>query len=197
MWVLPSCCHGSWVHQSQTLVFRDLTPYIFSSKRWFFQKFFFGIIYLLYHNLLPKLFIIIPYVAHNEWRTFIYLEHFVGIMAPSTWSDSMATPLGSHPGSDANDCVKHLTFSGVYPSWDGNLQTLCLVLEASGRAGLKKRRGWDGYKLVLDFDSPPPKKTCGTKRVYINLSENDSGKDLSHAITRSSWQHSYSIGYIV
>jgi len=43
----------------------------------------------------------------------------------------------------------------------------------------------------------PPKKTCGTKRVYINLSENDSGKDLSHAITRSSWQHPYSIGYIV
>lgn len=97
-------------------------------------KVFFDIIYLLYHNLLTKLFIIIPYVAHNEWRTFIYLEHFVGIMAPSTWSDSMATPLGSHPGSDANDCVKHLTFSGVYPSWDGNLQTLCLVLETAGRA---------------------------------------------------------------
>lgn len=78
MWVLPSCCHGSWVHQSQTLVFWDLTPYIFSSKRWFFQKYFFDIIYLLYHNLLTKLFIIIPYVAHNEGRTFIYLEHFLG-----------------------------------------------------------------------------------------------------------------------
>ena len=121
----------------------------------------FIIIYLL------KLFIIIPYVAHNEGRTFIYLEHFVGIMAPSTWSDSMATPLGSHPGSDANDCVKHLTFSGVYPSWDGNLQTLCLVLETAGRAGLKKEKGEMDINLSWILIPPPKKKKHVARKEYI------------------------------
>ena len=145
------------------LFFRDLTPYIFSSKRWFFQKYFFDIIYLLYHNLLTKSFIIIPYVAHNEWRTFTYLEHFVGIMAPSTWS-LMATPL-------AIQAPMPMTVSSTFSSVGSILHGTgtckpCAWFWKPQAGPEEKRRGWDGYRLVLDFDSPPKKKnTCGTKRV--------------------------------